>query len=383
MDYISIHPASIAGLKNDKLNRVGIMRVLQVIAGAQHGGAETFFGDFMLAMHRLEHPGKTITQKAILRPYEGRLERLTRAGVPLSTLSFGSWFDWRTRYSLRQEIAGFKPHIVQSWMNRATKFIPPRAANATQPYVHVGWMGGNYDMKYYQACDHIIVLTEDMRQHVLRSGWPAHRVHIVPPFAPDKSAAPIDRAQFDTPKDAPLLLNLGRLHVSKAQDILLRAMVDIPNAYLWIAGEGDLRKQLTALAKSLNIDDRVRFLGWRNDREALLRTADLCVFPSRHESFGVVSIEAWAQKCPLVTAAAPGPKSVVTNGRNGLVVPVDNVPALVDAIRTALTDKGLRQRMVEDGRRTYDAFYSEQAVTKRYLDLYQELALMGTFAKAA
>jgi glycosyltransferase involved in cell wall biosynthesis len=359
------------------------MRILQVIAGAEHGGAETFFGDFMLAMHNCKNRAQNMVQKAVLRPYENRLDRLEKAGIPLATLPFGSWFDWRTRYGLRQEILDFKPHIVQTWMNRATKFVPPRSAVGRQPYVHVGWLGGYYDMKYYQSCDHIVVLTTDMQAHVLRSGWPKDRLHIVPPFAPDKNAAPINRAEFDTPKDAPLIVTLGRLHVKKAQDILIRAMADVPNAYLWIAGEGELRKPLMALCEDLGVADRVRFLGWRHDREALLRAADLCVFPSRYEPFGVVTLEAWAQKCPLIAAASQGPKSVITHEHDGLVVPVDDVAALVDSIRTILNDPGLREKLIDNGRRTYDTKYSEKSVIDQYLSLYQNLALMGTYARYA
>ena len=358
------------------------MRVLQVIAGAEHGGAETFFGDFVLAMHNYSNPPIAMTQKAVLRAYEGRLSRLQKAGVSVTTLPFGSWLDWRTRHELKKEIIDYKPHIVQTWMNRATKFIPPRNAG-TQPYVHIGWLGGYYDMKYYQSCDHIVVLTEDMRQHVLNSGWPEERLHIVPPFAPDVKAKPINRAEFDTPNDVPLILTLGRLHIKKAQDILIRAMVDLPDAYLWIAGEGELRQKLTKLCDDLGVAKRVRFLGWRGDREALLKTADVCVFPSRYEPFGVVTLEAWAQQCPLIAAASRGPKSVITDGKDGIVAPIDDVGTLTAAIKRLLDDPELRQKLIANGRKTYDQKYSEQAVIRQYIDLYQQIALMGSYNVAA
>jgi glycosyltransferase involved in cell wall biosynthesis len=358
------------------------MRVLQVIAGAEHGGAETFFGDFALAMHARAGELPAIQQKAVLRPYAERLQRLVEAGISINALSFGSWLDFRTKHELQQIIQDFRPQIVQTWMNRATKFMPPRSATK-QPYVHIGWLGGYYDLKYYQACDHVVVLTQDMYEHALRSNWPKERLHIVPPFAPDRPAAAINRAEFDTPDDAPLLLTLGRLHVKKAHDILIRAMADVPNAYLWIAGEGELRKQLTKLVEQLGLAERVKFLGWRQDREALLQTADLCVFPSRYEPFGVVTLEAWAQGCPLIVAASQGPKSVVTNGHDGLVVPVDDVAALVDAIRNVLSDTQLARRLVVNGRNTYDRQYSQEAVVKTYVELYQRLASMGSFSQAA
>lgn len=358
------------------------MRILQLIAGAEHGGAETFYGDFMLAMHQHGRTLPALTQRAVLRPYANRLDRLEKAGIPVQTMNFGGWLDFRTRHELAQLLTDYQPQIVQTWMNRATKFMPKRQQRR-QPYVHIGWLGGYYDLKYYQDCDHVIVLTDDMSRHALRAGWPKDRLHVVPQFASDRRARPISRAQFATPDNAPLLLSLGRLHVKKAHDVLIRAMNDLPDAYLWIAGEGEWRQPLTKLTADLGLNDRVRFLGWRNDREALLQTADACVLPSRYEPFGVVTLEAWAQGCPLIAAAAQGPKSLITHGHDGLVFPIDNVAALVDTIRTLITDTNLVKKLVVNGRQTYERRYSEQAVVKTYAELYQYLASLGSFSAAA
>ena len=56
------------------------------------------------------------------------------------------------------------------------------------------------------------------------------------------SAEPVDRATLDTPESAPLLLSMGRLHANKAHDISIRALADLPDAYLWIAGSGPLER---------------------------------------------------------------------------------------------------------------------------------------------
>ncbi len=357
------------------------MRVLQVIAGAEHGGAELFFGELILAIKNYQKAPISITQKAVMRPYLSRLEQLERGGVDVTALQFGSWLDWRSRYVMREEVKNFRPHIVQTWMNRATKFTPPPTVR--QPYVHIGWLGGYHDMKYYQTCDHIVALTGDMKRHALDAGWTSDRVHVIPPFAMLKPNAAVTRAQFDTPDDAKVILSTARLHVRKAQDILLKSMVDVPNAYLWVAGEGDLRKPLTALAEELKIADRVRFLGWRTDHQALLRAADLFVLPSRYEPFGIVILEAWSQGCPVIAASSQGPKSIITHDHDGLLVPVDNVGELADALRNVLSDEALRKKLVQNAHRTYQSTYSQESVVRRYFDLYENVAMMGSYAKAA
>ncbi len=357
------------------------MRVLQIIAGAEHGGAELFFGELILAIKNYQKPPANIIQKAVMRPYQSRLDQLEKGGIDVTSLPFGSWLDWRTRFVMRQEVADFKPHIIQTWMNRATKFAPP--SGSKQPYVHIGWLGGYHDMKYYQSCDHVVVLTDDMKSHVLRSGWPQDRVHVIPPFAMLKPSQPIKRSQFDTPEGVPLILSTARLHTRKAQDILLRAMTELPNAYLWIAGEGDLRKPLTALAEELKLTDRVRFLGWRTDHEALLKHADLFVLPSRYEPFGIVLLEAWSQGVPVVAANSTGPKSIITHGHDGLLVEIDHVHELAESMRAALNDQVLRKKLIQNAFRTYENKYSQNSVVRSYFDLYQQVAMLGTYAKAA
>ncbi len=100
--------------------------------------------------------------------------------------------------------------------------------------------------------------------------------------------------------------------------------VRVPNLYVWIAGEGEERGKLETKASELGIGGRVRFLGWRTDRSALLRAANLCVFPSRWEPNGTVVVEAWAHNVPLVTTASAGPAWITRAGEDALVVPVDD-----------------------------------------------------------
>lgn len=359
-----------------------MIRVLQAIAGAEFGGAELFFGALILAMDQYPNPPVAISQQALMRPYETRLNQLAKGGIPVKTLQFGSWFDWRSKHVLRETMNDFRPHIVQSWMNRATKFIPPRHL-CQSPFVHVGWLGGYHDMKYYAACDHIVALTGDMRRHAVAAGFAADRVHVIPPFAMLSPTPPVTRAQFQTPEDAPLIVSTARLHVRKAQDVLLRAMVEIPHAYLWLVGEGDLRKPLTKLCEDLGIASRVRFLGWRNDHLSLLQHADLFVLPSRYEPFGIVLLEAWSRQVPVVTTTAQGPKSIVTHDQDGLLVPIDDVGSLVDAMRSVLADTALRQKLIANANQTFAAKYSRESVVRRYYDLYQQLAMLGTYAHAA
>jgi glycosyltransferase involved in cell wall biosynthesis len=170
-----------------------------------------------------------------------------------------------------------------------------------------------------------------------------------------------------------VLLTLSRLHEKKGLDILLDAVAELPQCFAWIAGDGPLEEDLKARAAELGIADRVRFLGWRKDRGALLAAADICVLPSRWEPFGTVMLEAWAAGIPLVAAASQGPAALIADGGNGLLVPVDDAPALVAAIGRLLADPALQARLIERGRADYQMGFTREAVTQRMIALYTEI----------
>lgn len=343
------------------------MRVLQAIAGAPDGGAETFFARLALALHE-----SGVCQRLVVRPNEGREAALLAAGVEIATAPFGGALDLSTRRVLRRAIASFQPDIVLTWMNRATAFCPP--ADGGSRFVHVGTPRGYYDPKYYRACDHLVVTTDDLMRFYHRSGWPEERISVIPNFAPDERAAPARRAAFETPDDAPVVLALGRLHPNKAFDVLLEAMAALPNHYLWLGGGGPLENELKKQAEGLGITRRVRFLGWRKDTPSLFAAADVFVCSSRHEPFGNIVIEAWLHGVPLVAAASEGPAALIADGVNGLLVPVDDAAALAAAVARLTDDRALGGRLAAAGRRAWEQDYTAAAVIPRYRALFERLA---------
>ena len=190
-------------------------------------------------------------------------------------------------------------------------------------------------------------------------------------FASDQKASPLLREELDTPEKVPLLLAMGRLHPAKAHDVALRALTELPDAWLWIAGTGPLEANLKALAKDLGVRDRVRFLGWRDDAAALYRTADVCVFPSRYEPLGNVVIQAWAQGVPVVAAASQGPSALIAHGEDGLLFPVDDHEAMAREAGRVIAERGLRFQLIENGRGRVEAEFSEAAVAQQWRQLFR------------
>jgi hypothetical protein len=340
---------------------------MQVMAGAPVGGIETFFFDAVCA---LSDAG--VAEHVVVRPnVPSQLERLKARGVPYTTTGFNAWLSRYSRGVLRRTAAACRPDIIQYWTGRAG--MAGFACDAPQ----VAWYGGYRNRRHFKTCSHFIAITPEIVERMRGQGIVADRIALIPIFAEFSPHKPLDRANFATPSDVPLLLALARLHWKKGLDVLLDALAKVPRAHLWIAGEGEDRAKLQAQVQRLGLDGRVRFLGWRTDREALLATADICVFPSRFEPFGAVMLEAWAAGCPLIAAASQGPGTYVENEKNGLLVPVDDSAALAAAIARAIAEPDLRARVVEGGRGTFERGFTKEVYVRDMLAFYDRVLKDG------
>ena len=338
------------------------LRILTVLAGAPVGGAETFFVSLTCA---LKNAGLDV--RSVLKSNRDREAALARDGVRYDVAPFGSFLDFSTASVLRRMTSEFHPDLVLTFAGRAASFMPAGS------HVRIGRLGGYYNLKNFRRCDYLVCNAPDLVRYVTEGGWPKERVFLIPNFPALPDGPKLDRGLFGTPNDAPLALALGRLHPNKGLDILIRAAESIPGLFVWIAGEGSERESLQILADERGLEDRVKFLGWRNDRASLFKTADFCVYPSREEPFGNVVVEAWASGTPLLTTASTGPRWLVRDGEDALMTPVDDVDALTAGMKRLMASPELRALLSAAGRRRVSDEFSEPVIVARYIELFERV----------
>ncbi len=345
-----------------------VMRVLQVMAGAKTGGAEAFFERLVLALH-----DAGVLERAVIRNDGARLARLKAGGLAVEGAPFGGPFDFATGRVIRRVQLEFRPQITLAWMNRGASKTPhPRRVTGTG--VLAARLGGYYNLKYYRHCDHLVGNTHGIVRWLKAQGWPDEKCHYLPNFAEAVKAAPIDRAALDTQADARVILAMGRLHTNKAFDVLIRAMAALPAAVLWLAGDGPERAALESLARELGVDRRVRFLGWRADVPALLSASDVLACPSRIEPLGNVIVEAFAHGVPVVAAASDGPRELIHDGANGLLVPIEDADALAKALGRVLASRDLAASLASGGAARHQAEFTREAVVAHYRAFFDRVA---------
>jgi GalNAc-alpha-(1->4)-GalNAc-alpha-(1->3)-diNAcBac-PP-undecaprenol alpha-1,4-N-acetyl-D-galactosaminyltransferase len=146
------------------------------------------------------------------------------------------------------------------------------------------------------------------------------------------------------------LLSMGRLEREKGIDLLLHAFSRVaprhPSWFLDIWGEGPQRSLLQDLARDLNLSERVRFRGFTQSPFQVMQRSDLFVLPSRFEGFPNVLLEAMSCGLPSVSFDCPtGPGQIIRHGIDGLLVPPEDVGALIAALDRLMGNESERARL--------------------------------------
>ena len=194
--------------------------------------------------------------------------------------------------------------------------------------------------------------------------------HGVPMPPPQHSGADTLK-RFGIPHDRRVLLNTGRLTNQKNQSVLIRALAQVSSVRLVVAGEGPLRSEYRALARQLGVADRLHLLGdvTRDDIADLLAAADLFVFPSTWETFGLAAVEALMAGLPIVASDLPVLREVLSADGNAAAAfaPPFDTTAWARAIASS----------AQPSPATRDAIAQRYSV-KRMIDAYA--ALLGVDA---
>ena len=174
------------------------------------------------------------------------------------------------------------------------------------------------------------------------------------------------------------VVHVARHHPVKDQATLLRAFAlaapDAPDADLLMVGDGPLRDDLTALAASLGVAARVKFVGVQSNVNDWLRASHLFALTSVSEAASLTLLEAMATGLPVVVTDVGGNPEIVRAGVDGLLFPRGDAAAGAECLRRLLRDPDLSARLGASGRRRVAEKYQLHQTVDAYYRLYRELA---------
>lgn len=306
-------------------------------------------------------------------------DRLKEAGLAVTTCT--PWAQWFPPLcgTVEKVIDKFKPQVIHTRLSSAARIS--------------GWWGRRRGLpvlstvdkypkaKYYRNARLLAGCSASVSEHMVRLGFPRSCVTTV--------LNPIDVSHYVAPQGARdamrqslgladgeiMVLGMGRFVAWKCWDLYIKAIAMMPSDLpyrFYLVGSGEEEAQLIKLARSLNLDDRLTIHPFVADVRPWLWAADIFVHPSKEEAFGIMMLEALAAGLPCIATDTGGARELIESGVNGLVVPINDAAALVEALRR-LEAASERKTMAHHAMLRAGDF-DVKLIAHRYIDLYKRLA---------
>lgn len=219
----------------------------------------------------------------------------------------------------------------------------------------------------YGRADKVTAVSQGVADDLIQQlGITAEKVSVVyNPVVQDQMLALADEA-LDHPwfeAEVPVILGVGRLVYEKGFDVLIQAVAQVREKRpirLIILGHGELKETLQSQIDGLNLADDVLLAGFDKNPFKYMARCTLFVLSSRNEGLPGVLIQSMACGAAVISTDCPsGPSEIITVGKDGLLVPVEDVSAMAEQINRLLDDPELRETFSENARKSAERFRVE------------------------
>jgi len=285
----------------------------------------------------------------------------------------GIWNNLTRIQPLRTAIIRSKPNVVISFLHQTNEIVllatrwlnvPVVVSERNDPASETtGKVWVKLRQWTYPFADRIVVQTKRAGDYF--SSKLQKRICVIP--------NPVLLPPYETELSDKLLgerslIAMGRLVPQKGFDLLLEALAKLKDRYpewtLTILGEGELRPQLESLRNELGLDDRVHLLGRVTNPHKFLKQGDIFIMSSRFEGFPNALCEAMACGLPIISTDCPnGPREIIRDGVDGILVPNEDVSALAAAMERLMSDEKERQRLADRAKEVTESFSLEKVMS--------------------
>ena len=237
-----------------------------------------------------------------------------------------------------------------------------------------------------RASDHIVTVCKPFKEEMKARGINGDKITVIENgISPDIVFMPEGRERIRKEiglKDTDVVIGfLARLMAQKQPHDLIaaapRILASVPNAVFTIVGDGQLRAGMEQHVASLGLTDRFHFLGGRTDVPEVMSSFDVFVLPSRWEGFPNALLEAMSCGRPCVVTAVVGTTEIAVHEQNALLIPLNDPPALADAVLRLIKDPALSARLGAAAAQGTKERFSVARTVERTLELYSRLVADG------
>lgn len=348
-------------------------------------------------------------EASVVKDAEARyLASFARLGLLAYPLEIPRWLspraDFKSIFALAKLLRKLKPDILHchsskaGYLGRAAAVLARTPAVCYTPHnMYYAMLSGVKRQAFLWAeralapfADAIIAVSESERRELCRDLWAKKRIlrinNGVRPYSGNHDVAAV-RRQYGLPSDARVLLTPTRCEPQKDVRTLVLAMErvagEVPGAVLLVAGDGEQRPELEALADRLGLRGSVRFLGWVDGIEPLMAASDAVILSSMREGLPYAVIEASAMGKPTIGSDVPGTRDCVRDGETGFLVARGDAVAFAEKMIYLCRHPDAREALGAGGIRMVDAEFSVDGMIRRLEALYARLAARRKQGKPA
>ena len=235
-----------------------------------------------------------------------------------------------------------------------------------------------------QESHRVIVCSEYMKKEVTNIlHTPLEKISVIPNGVnSDEFEFKADLKEFRNNyafEDEKIVFYIGRHVFEKGIHLLIEAVSKILNGHektkFIIGGRGPMTDELKERVNSMGLSNKVAFVGYLEDqvRNKLYRVADVAVFPSLYEPFGIVALEAMSAGCPVVVSDTGGLSEIVQHEKTGLKCYTGSPQSLVDNVLKILNDEELRKSIKENALNEIHEKYTWNRIASRTVEVYQSV----------
>lgn len=364
--------------------------LLFITSSSGPGGAETVFLQLATAAHQ-----RGIRVLAVLFRPGWLKDSLERVGVEVNVCPMKGMFDWR-----------WVLYVVNLVRSRQAELIHAHEFTANVYGVLAGRLAGVpvvatvHGKNYYWEClrrrmayrqvarfGRMVAVSKDLKEFLVRQvNIPSDRIDviyngIVAKPAEVSTTRVLALSALGLDEHTRVIGSVGSLYIVKGHEYLIRALPAIvqayPNVALVLIGRGEQEPVLRRLSKDLEVEEHVRFLGFRSDVATILAGIEIFVLPSLSEGLSVALLEAMAAGRPIVASRVGGNPEVVVDGETGFLVDPRDSGALAERIVELLNDSQKAKEFGESGRKRVQNWFAIDKMVESYCALYESMGLQA------
>lgn len=354
-------------------------KILHIIQSVDNGGCENMLLRTLPLLDGFEHKIVTLKERGELTP------KFVSAGIIVETLHTTNLFDISSIFRLRRLIRKENPDVILTYLFHAD-IISRLTLSGTSDAPIIPFLRTTYNHPKYLVARILEWLTKPLVKqylanseavknfYVTRLGVNTEKITVIPNgidteyfdmLTPD----PKIRTSLNIKPEDFIIICVANLHINKGHRYLLEAFETVykkyPSVRLLLVGDGTERYNLENQIKGYSSKKNISFLGKRSDVPQLLKISDLFVLPTLFEGQSNAILEAMAAGTPIITTNIPENK-IILNKDGALLVRPKDVPALVIAITSLMSDRAKGVALSENSHRRVQQHFSLLSVVKNW-----------------